>query len=79
MFADDTTLYDRKKPREINKKFEIHIKYLLEWCTYNRMDINWAKAFFMIVTSQRQASKINMHLGKSNSCGQFIRAARSGN
>ena len=54
MFADDTTLYDEGKCLEkLIKKFEIYIKYLLEWCTYNKMDINWAKTFFMIVTNQR--------------------------
>ena len=54
MFADDTTLYDEGNCLEnLVKKFETHIKYLLEWCAYNKMDINWAKTFFMIVTNQR--------------------------
>ena len=32
---------------------------LLEWCAMNRMDINWSKTFFMIVTA-KQKRKISV-------------------
>ena len=54
MFADDSTLYDNDK--SLNKlilKYSIYINDLLEWCKFNKMDINWSKTFFMIVTNQR--------------------------
>ncbi len=54
MFADDTTLY----LNEINinvaiLKFQRVINSLLTWCEYNKMDINWSKTFFMVITKQR--------------------------
>jgi hypothetical protein len=54
MFADDTTLY----LNEINinvaiLKFQRVINSLLTWCEYNKMDINWSKTYFMVITKQR--------------------------
>ena len=54
MFADDSTLYDEDTCLEnLITKFRIYIKQLLEWCDINKMDINWSKTFFMIITNQR--------------------------
>ena len=54
MFADDTTLYDADE--DINKlmlKFTDKLKPFIEWCKYNKLDINWSKTFFMIITDRR--------------------------
>ena len=31
-------------------------KPLLDWCSGNRMDINWSETFFMIVTAKHSKS-----------------------
>jgi hypothetical protein len=54
MFADDTTLY--KNDHNIEKliaRFTSDISALQEWCTYNRIDINWSKTFIMFITNKR--------------------------
>ena len=28
---------------------------IIEWCSNNRMDINWSKTFFMIVTAKHKS------------------------
>jgi len=53
LFADDTTLYDESD--NINflvRKFIIKIQPMIEWCSFNKLDINWSKTFFMIITNQ---------------------------
>ena len=54
LFADDTTLgdFDNDLDRLI-KRFVEKLKVLLEWCYYNKLDINWSKTFFMFVTNRR--------------------------
>ena len=54
MFADDTTLYasDYNLPTIINT-FDTEVGKLLEWCSSNRMDINWKKTFGMFITNKR--------------------------
>lgn len=52
LFADDTTLYKSHKDFEtlLNSfKFDIHT--LFEWCELNRIDINFAKTYVMIITN----------------------------
>jgi hypothetical protein len=54
LFADDTTLYDSDTNINILiDRFKLSLKELTEWCKCNRLDINWSKTFFMIVTNKR--------------------------
>jgi len=54
LFADDTTLGDSDKDLEtLIKRFVGKLKVLLEWCDFNKLDINWSKTFFMFVTNKR--------------------------
>ena len=61
MFADDTSIYmcDTNVDKLISR-FKNEIILLLEWCKYNKMDINWAKTFFMFVPYKYK--KINLSL-----------------
>ena len=54
LFADDTTLgdYDKDLDTLINR-FVKKLKVLLEWCDFNKLDINWSKTYFMFVTNKR--------------------------
>ena len=54
LFADDTTLYCSSPELTIvTNKFSKTINQLLEWCSNNRLDVNWTKTFFMVVTNKR--------------------------
>ena len=57
LFADDTTIFaTTRKPEDslgdLVRDFVVRLKPLLDWCSGNRMDINWSKTFFMIVTAK---------------------------
>ena len=54
MFADDTTLYDSGEDLKsliINLKKKL--EPLVDWCKINKLDLNWSKTFFMLVTNKR--------------------------
>ena len=54
LFADDTTLGDVDKDLNILiNRFVSKLKTLLDWCQFNKLDINWSKTFFMFVTNKR--------------------------
>jgi hypothetical protein len=54
LFADDTTLGDVDKDLNILiNRFISKLKTLLDWCQFNKLDINWSKTFFMFVTNKR--------------------------
>ena len=54
MFADDTTLGNADKDlKTLVSRFVEKLKILLEWCKFNRLDINWSKTYFMFVTNKR--------------------------
>ena len=60
LFADATTLY--ATTTNVTDSLENLIKYfierlipLLEWCSMNRIDINWSKTFFMKVTAKHKS------------------------
>jgi hypothetical protein len=54
LFADDTTLYQfSNNIDDLYKEFSIAIKNLLDWCSKNRLDINWSKTFLMVITNKR--------------------------
>ena len=53
MFADDTTLYESGGNLDnLISHFEKGIEPLIEWCELNKLDINWSKTFFMIITNK---------------------------
>ena len=54
MFADDTTLYDSSTDiAQLITQFVEKLKPFVEWCKFNKLDINWSKTFFMIITDKR--------------------------
>ncbi len=54
MFADDTTLYDADMDLSILlNRFLSKIKPLLDWCFFNKLDLNWSKTYFMLSTNRR--------------------------
>jgi hypothetical protein len=54
LFADDTTLGGVDKDLNILiNRFVSKLKTLLDWCQFNKLDINWSKTFFMFVTNKR--------------------------
>ena len=64
LFADDTTLYATTANSvetldNLIADFVRKLGPLFKWCAMNRMDINWSKTFFMIVTA-KQKRKISV-------------------
>ena len=54
LFADDTTLGDVDKDLStLINRFVNKLKTLLDWCQFNKLDINWSKTFFMFITNKR--------------------------
>jgi hypothetical protein len=54
LFGDDTALGDVDK--DLNILIDIFVeklKVFLEWCEFNKLDINWTKTYFMFVTNKR--------------------------
>ncbi len=59
MFADDTTLYESNADlNELISSFKNKLGPLIEWCKYNKLDINWSKTFFMFVTNKHIKNKL---------------------
>ena len=55
MFADDTTIYlsdDNYDDLIIN--FKKQLSLLLDWCRYNKMEINWSKTYFMFINYNKK-------------------------
>lgn len=54
LFADDTSLFlENNNLHLLLEDFNKSVKYLIDWCAYNRLDINWDKTEIMIVTKKR--------------------------
>jgi hypothetical protein len=54
LFADDTTLGDVDKDlNTLMNRFVEKLKVFLNWCDFNRLDINWSKTYFKFVTNKR--------------------------
>jgi hypothetical protein len=54
LFADDTTFGDVDKDLStLINRFVNKLKTLLDWCQFNKLDINWSKTFFMFITNKR--------------------------
>ena len=63
LFADDTTLYHSGKDLPtIMKDFKLILPNLLEWCSKNRLDINWTKTFFMVISNKRSTIPEKLHI-----------------
>ena len=59
MFADDTSLYDSDENLEtLITKFKKKLEPFIDWCKYNKLDINWSKTFFMFVTNKHTKNKL---------------------
>ena len=64
MFADDTTLLERDENlNRLQSKFIKSLENLIDWCFYNRLDINWQKTQFMFVTNKRIKTPKSIFLG----------------
>jgi hypothetical protein len=58
LFADDTTLGDCDKDlNSLITRFVKKLRFFLEWCEFNTLDVNWDKTFFMFVTNKRVIAK----------------------
>ena len=56
LFADDTTLIDTHENMDVLiTKFKKKLEVLINWCKYNKLDINWSKTDFMFVTSKSKS------------------------
>jgi hypothetical protein len=54
LFADDTTLYKSGSNfDELKTEFFKDLSQFTDWCKYNKLDINWSKTHFMVVTNKR--------------------------
>ena len=54
MFADDTTLLDADSQLDILiRRFKKRLEPLIDWCKFNKLDLNWSKTFFMFVYNKR--------------------------
>ena len=58
-FADDTTLYESGgNLNNLIEQFEKGIEPLIEWFKLNKLDINWSKTFFMIITNKHIKNRL---------------------
>ena len=63
MFADDTTLYDKNSDLDsLIRKFKHDLDPLINWCKYNKLDLNWSKTYFMFITNKRIKNKLPKHI-----------------
>ncbi|CAF0857792.1 unnamed protein product [Brachionus calyciflorus] len=55
IFADDTTIVQSDKNLEsLMDRFNESISKLVNWCKFNRIDINWNKTKIMFVSNKRK-------------------------
>ena len=63
MFADDTTLYDSHSDLEVLiSKFKRDLEPLIIWCKFNKLDLNWSKTYFMLITNKHIKKKLPSHI-----------------
>ena len=54
LFADDTTLYDADNDLiTLITKFKKNLEALIDWCKFNKLDLNWSKTFFMFISNKQ--------------------------
>ena len=66
MFADDTTLYDAgENLNALISKFKNNLESLINWCQFNKLDLNWSKTFFMFITNKKVKLPNEIEVGKN--------------
>ena len=54
LFADDTTIFlSRPDVPSLISEFVTLVKPLINWCEFNRLDLNWKKTYFMFIKNKR--------------------------
>ena len=54
LFADDTTIFlSRPDVPSLISEFVTLVKPLINWCEFNRLDLNWKKIYFMFIKNKR--------------------------
>jgi hypothetical protein len=54
LFADDTTLSQNSDNYDkLMKKFYDSTGYLIKWCRFNKVDINWKKTEIIFITNKQ--------------------------
>ena len=54
LFADDTTFYkSSNNSTQLIDDFKTNILPLLNWCSSNKLDLNWSKTYFMFIKNKR--------------------------
>ena len=57
LFADDTTICIAGESIEnAISRLKDAVSQLLEWCSFNRLDINWSKTYIMFIGNVKDAS-----------------------
>ena len=60
MFADDTTfIISEPTIEECIIKFKSVVLILIEWCNFNRLDINWSKKYAIVIHNKPETNIIN--------------------
>ena len=53
LFADDTTLLDSNCDLDsLISSFKSKLALLLEWCSFNKLNINWTKTYIMLISKK---------------------------
>ena len=77
MFADDTTIYNSDSNIDnLMTHFNKNIPSLIQWCKYNKMDINWSKTFIMFIRPPRCNYKFPKELLIGNVAIQVVEKFR---
>ena len=64
LFADDTTIMDVGS--DLNNliiSFKQKLEPLINWCEMSKLDINWSKTDFMIITGKRIKPPTTIEIG----------------
>ena len=66
LFADDTTIIsDGNDLDTVMSRFKNSIQNLLDWCNFNRMDINFKKTYCMFITNKRIELPTSIDIGNN--------------
>ena len=78
MFADDTTLYDSDKDLQtLLNRFTKNLEPLLEWCEFNKLDLNWSKTYFMFITNKRIKLPTEITINSNNTVRVSVKVIES--
>ena len=54
MFADDTTFAIADELlKNLIRRLKKNLEPLLEWCKFNKFNLNWSKTYFMFISDKR--------------------------